>query len=71
MEYIIKRYGYKALRAILAALATGGEINTAIAEHTSSLANIEKEFEAFARKRAEELAPDVDWEQPESRNNFV
>ncbi len=66
VEYIIKRYGYKALRAILADLATGGEINTAIAEHTSSLANIEKEFEAFARKRAEELAPDVDWEQPES-----
>ncbi len=65
VEYLVKRYGHKALRAILAELAAGEEINSAITKHTSSLANIEKEFEAFARKRAEELAPDVDWEQPE------
>ncbi|UCF16382.1 MAG: tetratricopeptide repeat protein [Phycisphaerales bacterium] len=66
VEYIIKRYGYKALRAILAELAAGEEINRAITKHTSSLANIEKEFEAFARNRAEKLAPDVDWDQPEA-----
>jgi tetratricopeptide (TPR) repeat protein len=66
VEYIVKRYGHKALRAILAELAAGAEINYAITKHTSSLANIEKEFAAFARKRAEALAPRVDWEQPEA-----
>ncbi len=66
VEYIVKRYGHTALRAILLELAAGEEINAAITKHTASLANIEKEFEAFARKRAEELAPDVDWEQPEN-----
>jgi len=66
VEYIVKRYGHKAIRAILAELAAGAEINYAITKHTSSLANIEKEFEAFARKRAEQLAPDADWEQPQA-----
>ena len=66
VEYIVKRYGHKALRAILAELAAGAEINSAVTKHTSSLANIEKEFEAFARKRAEAVAPDVDWEQPKT-----
>ncbi len=66
VEYIVKRYGRKALRAILAELAAGAEINFAIAKHTASLANIEREFAAFARKRAETLAPDVDWQRPEA-----
>jgi len=64
VEYIVKRYGHKALRAILTELAAGAEINYAVTKHTSSLANVEKEFEAFARKRAEQLAPDADWKQP-------
>lgn len=66
VEYIVKRYGHKTLRAILIDLAAGAEINSAVTKHTAPLANVEKEFEAFARKRAEELAPDVDWEQPAS-----
>jgi tetratricopeptide (TPR) repeat protein len=65
VEYLIKRYGLEALKAILADLAGGEEINSAIARHAAPLENVEKEFKAFARKRAEELAPDVDWERPE------
>ncbi len=63
VEYIVQRYGHEALCAILVELADGTEINRAITKHTASLANIEKEFAAFARKRAEELAPNVDWTQ--------
>jgi tetratricopeptide (TPR) repeat protein len=66
VEYIVKHYGHKALRGILTELADGAEINRAITKHTASLANIEKEFEAFARRRAEKLAPDVDWKQPQA-----
>ncbi|MHC4299584.1 MAG: hypothetical protein ACYS7Y_20080, partial [Planctomycetota bacterium] len=65
MEYLVKRYGLVTLKAILADLGDGEEINAAIVKHAAPLANIEREFEAFARKRAEELAPKVDWEQPE------
>ncbi len=64
VEFFVERSGLGALKAILADLAKGGEINAAIAAHAGPLEKIEKEFDAFARKRAESLAPGVDWEQP-------
>lgn len=65
VEFLVERFGLDSIKAILADLADGEEINAAIARHTAPLAQIEKQFEAFARKRAEELAPDADWEQPD------
>jgi tetratricopeptide (TPR) repeat protein len=65
VEFLVERFGYKALKAILADLATGEQINTVISRHAAPLEKIEKEFEAFATTRAEDLAPNVDWEQPE------
>jgi tetratricopeptide (TPR) repeat protein len=64
VEFLVQRSGLASLKAILAELAKGEEINTAIAKHAGPLDKIETEFEAFARKRAEALAPGVDWEQP-------
>jgi tetratricopeptide (TPR) repeat protein len=61
---LIERFGFASLQAILADLAKGKEINRAITQHAGPLSKIEKEFEAFARQRAEALAPAVDWEQP-------
>jgi len=66
VEFLVERFGFAALRAILADLGEGTAINTAIATHTGPLKEIEKDFAAFARQRAETLAPQVDWEQPES-----
>ncbi len=66
VEYIVDKYGYDTLKAILADLANGVDINKAISEHAESLERIEKEFMAFARKRAEDLAPEAEWEQPEN-----
>jgi tetratricopeptide (TPR) repeat protein len=66
VEYLVKRHGLETLKAILADLGKGDEINSAIAKRAAPLANIEKEFKAFARKRAEQLAPEADWEQPET-----
>jgi len=66
VEYLVKRYGLETLKAILADLASGAQINSAIARHAAPLENLEKEFEAFARERAEQLAPDVDWAKPET-----
>lgn len=65
VEFLVERYGFGALKAILADLGQGVEINTAITAHAGPLGKIEPEFEAFARKRAQDLAPKVDWEQPE------
>jgi len=72
VEFLVERSGFASLRAILADLAKGDEINAAIAsqgrraetQDIASLQQIEKDFETFARKRAQSLAPDMDWEQP-------
>jgi len=51
---------------ILADLANGAEINTAIAKRAAKLEKIEEEFSTFARKRAEELAPGMEWTEPQT-----
>lgn len=65
VEFIVKQYGLESLKAILTDLAKGDEINTAISRHVAPLEKLEKEFEAFTQKRARDLAPNADWEQPE------
>jgi len=65
VEFIVERYGLAALKAILADLSKGVAINTAIASRTDPLKRLQKEFEAFVQRRAQDLAPKADWEQPE------
>lgn len=65
VEFLIERYGLESIRAILADLAKGEQINDAISKHAGPIKDIEKQFETFARKRAGDLAPEVDFEQPE------
>ena len=62
VEFLVKNYGMEALRQILRDLAAGTDINAAIAKRTAPMEKIEKEFAAFARKRAESLAPGLNWE---------
>ncbi len=64
IEFLVERFGFDSLKTILADLARGEKINSALVKHAGPLEKIEKEFDAFARKRAETLAPGVDWEQP-------
>jgi len=65
VEFLIEQYGLESLRAILNDLAKDVEINTAISSRTIPMKRLEKEFEAFAKKRARAMAPKADWEQPE------
>jgi len=65
IEFLVERFGIASIKAILADLAEGGQINDAISKHTAPIKDIEKQFETFARKRAENLAPDMDFKQPE------
>jgi tetratricopeptide (TPR) repeat protein len=75
VEFIVDRYGLDSLKAILSDLANGEEINTAISKHAEPIKDIEKQFEKFARKRAENLAPELDFEKPDKEqfnpNDYV
>ncbi|MEN9633238.1 MAG: hypothetical protein RL077_1642 [Verrucomicrobiota bacterium] len=64
VEYIVGRFGAEKLRAILAELRTGMEINEALSKHTVELATLEKEFAEYAREQARALAPKMDWTRP-------
>ena len=65
VEFLVERFGQASLKAILADLAKGEEINSVISKRAAAIEKIEKQFEAFARKKAEALAQNVDWAQPE------
>ena len=64
VEFLVKRFGIAALQRILKDLAGGVAINAAIARHTADLTTLERDFEKFARERAEQLAPGLDFEKP-------
>ena len=62
IDFIVQRFGFDTLKAILADLGAGQNINTAIPAHTVPLPEMEKQFAAFAGTMATNLAPGVDLE---------
>jgi len=66
VEFLVEKFGLASIKAILADLAKGEEINSVISRRTAPIEKIEKQFEAFARKQAEDLANNVDWTEPET-----
>jgi tetratricopeptide (TPR) repeat protein len=66
VEFIVARHGLDALRAILRELRDGAEINAALAKHTVPLDELETTFAAYAKERAEQMAPGMNWERPEA-----
>jgi tetratricopeptide (TPR) repeat protein len=64
VEFLVERFGLDSLKAILRDLRDGREINEAIGAHTEPMETFEREFTAYARSRAEKLAPGLDWEKP-------
>ena len=65
VEFLVKQFGLDALKKILRDLGEGTEINAAITKHTAPLDKVEKDFAAFAKNRAEKLAPELSFEKPE------
>ncbi|MGQ0634531.1 MAG: peptidase MA family metallohydrolase [Planctomycetaceae bacterium] len=65
VEYLIETYGLDALNRILNDLGAGVFINEALARHTAPIEALDALFAAYARQRASNLAPEVDWGQPE------
>ncbi len=64
IEFIVSRYGADRLRGVLVDLRDGREINAALEKNVAPLAQLEKDFAAFVRERADRLAPGLDWEKP-------
>lgn len=65
VDFIIRRYGLEPLKAILQDLGDGREMNATLAAHTAPLPDFERDFTAFARARAERLAPALAWDRPD------
>lgn len=64
VEYLVEKFGIDAMKQILDDLAVGMPINEALGRHTVSIEQLEQEFAEFASERANNLAPQADWEKP-------
>lgn len=64
VQFIVERFGFPKLQAILRDLGAGAEINQTIAKHTVAMDKLESDFETYARGVAEKMGPGLDWEQP-------
>ncbi len=61
VEYLIEQHGFEAINQILDDLGAGISINDALTRSVGSLDRLDNQFAAYARKRANSFAPDVDW----------
>jgi tetratricopeptide (TPR) repeat protein len=66
VEFFVERFGLPALKGLLDDLGAGMSINEALPRRTKkSLDQIDGDFARFARERAERIAADVTWEEPD------
>lgn len=65
VEFLVETYGLDTLRRILRDLADGLPINAALERHTKGLEQLEAEFAESVRQQAQQLAPEVDFTQPD------
>ena len=66
VEFIVERFGFEKLVAILRDLGEGTAINDALARATVPLPQLERDFTAFARQKALALGPTLGWEKPDA-----
>ena len=69
IEFIVQQFGFETLKTILRDLRDGVEMNSSLAKRTALLPELEKQFTAFARAQAEQLAPGADLEKPPARRD--
>ena len=65
VDYLVREFGQEKLRNVLDDLAKGDWINIAIERHCKSMKEIDKEFDDHVHKLAENLAPGLDFTDPE------
>ncbi len=67
VEYLVEQFGLDRLKAVLGDLREGEFINVSLERRTVPLSQLEAGFTAFARTRAESLAPGLSWDKPDLR----
>lgn len=67
VEWLIERWGLEKMKALLADLARGIEINAALATHFAPIEKLDDEFAGHARRLANSVGPQVNWEKPRPR----
>jgi tetratricopeptide (TPR) repeat protein len=65
VEHLVSQYGLEALKSMLSDLRDGMDINQSLEKRFAPISKLDKDFAAFARKRAEALAPGLSWEKPD------
>jgi tetratricopeptide (TPR) repeat protein len=66
VEFLVERFGLPALKGLLDDLGAGKTINDALPGRTKmSLVQLDEDFVRFARGKAERIAPDATWEEPD------
>jgi len=64
VQFLVERFGFEKLKAILTDLSKGVPINDSIPKHTAPMPEIEKDFAAYIKKKAEALAPNLSFKKP-------
>jgi tetratricopeptide (TPR) repeat protein len=65
VEFIVEEHGVDSLKQVLTDLGNGVSLPDALARNGLPLNRLDKEFNDFARERAEGLASDLSWEPAE------
>lgn len=65
VEFLIRRYGLRSVRAVLSDLRDGLPIDVALDRQTAPLKELDADFATFARSRASRFAPQADWSIPD------
>lgn len=66
VEFIVDRYGFESLTAILSDLNRGLQINDALDRHAGGIDRLDEEFAADLQQRAEAFAPGVQFSRPDA-----
>jgi tetratricopeptide (TPR) repeat protein len=65
VDFLVQNYGLEAVRNVLDDLKAGLPINVALDRRCAALAQLEQNFDDFAKQQANALAPGLDWSKPE------
>jgi len=70
VEWLVEHWGLEKVKALLADLAQGVEINTALANRFSPIEKLDADFSAHAIELAKNTGPKLDWTPP-GRGDFA
>jgi tetratricopeptide (TPR) repeat protein len=65
VEFLIGEHGLDTLKRVLVDLGAGMPVNESLARYAGSIEALDAAFATYARKQANNLAPDADWSTPE------